>query len=506
MASIRKQLTIAYSAALLGTTAAFGAALWTARRAGGYRELEAHVVAQATIALRIIGGAEEGGGPLVVARDSLAGPVIAPALRTLLEGMTDYLLVLDKQGRTLYASFAVRQLDGDDLATLQAEALAPMPPASAPSSSKGRLVSLKRDRVLLVVQSDERTGPAVGRVAAAASTRDTELAPRELIATILLLTPLIFGISIAAAYLIGGRALRPVDGIIDEVGAITDGRSLHRRLPVDDAGDELSRLALTLNAMIARLETSFSGLRRFTADASHELKTPLTVLRADVERAMTASGTAEQLVALEEALAETTRMADLVNSLLTLARADEGRFDLHREPVPLEPLAHEVFETAVILGEAAGIHVGLMVVEECTVLGDRDRLRQLMLNVITNAIKYTPREGRVEISLSRRVRDVTFSVRDTGIGIAAADLPFVFERFWRADRVRSRRTGVGDGAIVERGGFGLGLAISQYIAHAHGGSLTVVSRLGRGSTFILTLPVPEELAPDPTVGGAAAQR
>jgi signal transduction histidine kinase len=173
-------------------------------------------------------------------------------------------------------------------------------------------------------------------------------------------------------------------------------------------------------------------------------------------------------------------MADLVDSLLTLARADEGRLDLHREPVALEPLVREVFETAVILGEEAGLNVFLPVVEEATVLADRPRIRQLFLNLVTNAIKYTPRGGRVELSLSRRNGTVTFSVRDTGIGIAAADLPHVFERFWRADRVRSR--------TAERGGFGLGLAISQYIAHAHGGSLSVQSRLGRGSTFTVTLP------------------
>jgi two-component system OmpR family sensor kinase len=271
--------------------------------------------------------------------------------------------------------------------------------------------------------------------------------------------------------------------MVDEVAAIRDGRSLHRRLPVTDTTDELARLAATLNEMIERLETSFGALRRFTADASHELKTPLAVLRADVERAMGGTGTSnEHLAALEEALQETARMADLVESLLTLARADEGRFDLHREPVEMEPLVREVYETAVILGEHAGLTVTLPVIEEATVQGDRTRLRQLFLNLITNAIKYTGRGGRVELSLSRRLDSVTFSVRDTGIGIAAADLPFVFERFWRADRARSRAS--------ERGGFGLGLAISQYIAQAHGGSLTAISRLGRGSTFTVSLPLP----------------
>jgi signal transduction histidine kinase len=144
-----------------------------------------------------------------------------------------------------------------------------------------------------------------------------------------------------------------------------------------------------------------------------------------------------------------------------------------------------VFETAVILGEEAGVTVALPLVEDATVLGDEPRLRQLFLNLVTNAIKYTPRGGHVEMTLSlRNNNEVGFAVRDTGVGIAAADLPHIFERFWRADRVRSRPAG-GDG---RGGGFGLGLAISQWIAQAHGGSLTAQSRLGRGSIFTVLLP------------------
>jgi signal transduction histidine kinase len=244
--------------------------------------------------------------------------------------------------------------------------------------------------------------------------------------------------------------------------------------------------------MIGRLETSFAALRRFTADASHELKTPLAVLRADVERAMhTPPGATEQLVALEEALHETTRMADLVDSLLTLARADEGRFDLLREPVELEPLARDVFETALILGEDAGLKVTMPTADNCVVGGDRTRLRQLFLNLITNAIKYTSRGGEVELMLAATEDEATFTVKDTGIGIAAIDLPNIFDRFYRADRVRSRQS--------ERGGFGLGLSISQWIAQAHGGTLSVQSRLHRGSTFIVTLPIlgAPPIAPQP---------
>jgi len=193
---------------------------------------------------------------------------------------------------------------------------------------------------------------------------------------------------------------------------------------------------------------------------------------------------AERLVALEEALHETTRMADLVESLLTLARADEGRFDIHREPVALKPLVQDIYETALILGEGAGVAVNFPFTADVTVMGDPTRLRQLFLNLVTNAIKYTPAGGKVELGLGLHPDNVTFAVRDTGIGIAAADVPHIFERFWRADRVRSR--------LSERGGFGLGLAISQWIAQAHGGTLTASSRLGRGSLFTVTLPLPAQ--------------
>jgi signal transduction histidine kinase len=167
----------------------------------------------------------------------------------------------------------------------------------------------------------------------------------------------------------------------------------------------------------------------------------------------------------------------------------------------MAPLVRDVYETAVILGEEAGLDVGLAVLEQGTVDGDVRRLRQLFLNLITNAIKYTPRGGRVELSLSHRLsNEIAFTVRDSGIGMSAADLSHVFERFWRADRARSRTS--------ERGGFGLGLAISQWIAQAHGGRITVQSRLGRGSVFTVTLPllVPtgDPLPSDRTVEDRAA--
>ena len=173
-------------------------------------------------------------------------------------------------------------------------------------------------------------------------------------------------------------------------------------------------------------------------------------------------------------------MTGLVESLLTLARADEGRLGLQREPVALEALVKDVGETAHILGEEAGLTVSTPLLQPVTVLGDAERLRQLFLNLVTNAIKYTPRGGSVELSLEARDGTAVFTVKDTGVGIAGADLPYIFDRFWRVDRARSR--------LDERGGVGLGLAIAQWITQAHGGSINVASRLGRGSTFAVTIP------------------
>ena len=245
--------------------------------------------------------------------------------------------------------------------------------------------------------------PNISRVVVGDPISFADLLPQAVTGTIIVLVPVIFGLSIIAAYAVLGSVFRPVDSLINEVEAITDGRSLHRRLPTDPAsGDELVRLAMTLNAMLTRLETSFAALRRFTADASHELKTPLTVLRADVERSMhPETNRAERMVALEEALQETASMSDLVDSLLTLARADEGRFDIYRQPVELEPLVREVYETAVILGEDAGLSSRCATLENVVVTGDRTRLRQLLLNLVTNAIKYTPRGGSVDLAVAR---------------------------------------------------------------------------------------------------------
>jgi signal transduction histidine kinase len=271
---------------------------------------------------------------------------------------------------------------------------------------------------------------------------------------------------------------------MDEVEAISDGTSLHRRLAVPMSGDEMARLAATVNGMLSRLEQSFSSLHRFTADASHELKTPLMVLRAGVERALVHPATpGEVLQSLDETLAQINQMTEMVENLLTLARADEGRAPLAVEESDLREVVADVAETAGMLGENAGVSTTSTMPEVPVRLPvDRHRIREMLLNMVTNAIKYTPKGGTVALGLEQDDGMVTFTVRDSGIGIAPGDLPHIFDRFWRADQARSR-TG-------ERPGTGLGLAITKWIAEAHGGSIMVQSRPGRGSVFTVRLPKP----------------
>ena len=487
MRSIRGRLTLAYAIALGATLLIFAAVMLSASRKAAQDVLQQRVQNIVTLGSFVV---EQSGTGLyesvVIGEESNRQPRLSASVGSRLAALPGYVVVADSM-RLLYASHPVAQLGARDQAAFLQAALRVFTPARPAG-----LITMDSLGLKLFVQAHfERPmqrGPSL-RVVAAVPATELELFNLDIFPTILVSFPLIFFLSVIAAWGLAGANLEPVDHLIADLEAIEDGRSLHRRLPVESDENELDRLSATLNAMISRLEGSFAALRRFTADASHELKTPLTVLRADIERTMGTPGVSTELLQpLEEALAETARMSDLVDSLLTLARADEGRFDIHREPVDLQAMVVDVFETATILGEANGVTVTLAANEPVVTLGDRVRLRQLFLNLLTNALKYTPHDGAVTVALERRGDHAAFAVHDTGQGIAAADLPFIFDRFWRADRARSRGS--------ERGGFGLGLAIAQWIAHAHGGSINVASRLGRGSTFTVSLPAePAPIAP-----------
>jgi signal transduction histidine kinase len=343
-----------------------------------------------------------------------------------------------------------------------------------------RMIGTSRFLVLPVKDA----GPEVAAVLVAASNTSALAEARALLASMMLIAPIIAGASLLVGYWVAGRNLAPLGAMVRELEAITDGRSLHRRVVVERTGDEVARLGIGINLMFERLERNFAALHRFTAEASHELKTPLMVLRTGVERALRNPATPpESLQALDESLMHIGQMSELVDSLLTLARADEGRLPLAVEDCDLRELVSEGEETGNILAEAKGLKVQAAMPEVPVRLRvDRDRIRQLVLNLVTNAVKYTPEGGEVSLGLSDQGETVTLTVADTGIGIAAGDLGHIFDRFWRADPARSR--------VGESPGSGLGLAITKWIAEAHGGTISVQSRPGRGTLFTVTLPRP----------------
>jgi heavy metal sensor kinase len=291
--------------------------------------------------------------------------------------------------------------------------------------------------------------------------------------------PLAFLLSAAVAYLLARKALAPVDALRRSADAITVNR-LSDRLPVTNPGDELGRLATTVNAMVGRLERSFGEIRRFTADASHELRTPLTAIRMEAEAVLDRAATVAECKALAGSiLEECGRLARLTDQLLALAREDAGIADSELERVDLGELVGGVADALRAVAEAkqvtmtADLHAGAIVT------GDAIRLRQLAMNLIDNAIKYTQEGGSVQVAVASTDPGVVLVVADTGVGIPAEHLPRVFDRFYRVDRARSR----------ELGGTGLGLSIAQSIVKGHGGSIELTSRPGSGSTATVVLPV-----------------
>jgi len=473
---IRGRLTVSFTIALLLALAGFGGALYYELKQPSVIALDERTGLEMKFALNWLQGSYRLVGPLVVAQDSMP-PTLNSGISAAFESSRDYLVIVGDNRQALFLSEAARNLEFGAIDRLRAQAVR----ADEPE----RVGTLELDAARTVryrVARVDSAGPGLGSVLVATPFNNLTFDPALFLRAMGVVAPLVVLLASVLGYWLAGRALAPVESITDEVDAITDGRSLHRRLAVPLSADEISRLALTLNRMLARLEQSFGSLHRFTADASHELKTPLMVLRAGVERALTHPATPPDAIgALDETLEQINQMSEMVDNLLTLARADEGRAPLAVEQGDLRDLVAEASETAGMLAEAGNVSVVTSMPEEPVPLAvDRHRIRELLLNLITNAVKYTPPDGRVDLELVDAGTDVSIVVRDTGIGIAPGDLPHIFDRFWRADPARSR-TG-------DRPGVGLGLAITKWIAEAHGGSITVQSRPGRGTLFRVILP------------------
>jgi heavy metal sensor kinase len=314
------------------------------------------------------------------------------------------------------------------------------------------------------------------------------MARRHFVYTAAALLPVALLLAGGGGWLLARRALRPVDQMTQAARRI-EAEHLTQRLGGAEVNDELGRLARTLNEMLARLEAGFAQVRRFSADASHELRTPLTVLKGEIEVALRSPrDPAEYRRVLESTLEEVEAMARLVDELLLLSRADAGALRWESTPVELDHLVEELTKQGEILARPKQIRIAVTDMAPLIVQGDSQRLRQLLLNLVDNAVKYTPIGGQVSLGLRATTREgadgppreyAEIVVQDTGIGIPAEDLPRIFERFYRADPARSR----------EAGGAGLGLCISKTIAEAHGGRIEVESTPGAGSTFRLLLPL-----------------
>jgi heavy metal sensor kinase len=253
---------------------------------------------------------------------------------------------------------------------------------------------------------------------------------------------------------------------------------LSARLPRTKTGDELDLLAATVNELLERVAQNHQQVVQFTADASHELRSPLTAMQAAIEVALQQSRTTEEYQELLATLGEQSqRLTDLVNDLLLLAKADAGQIELQRAPVDLANVVAEAVETYKPLAEEKGIALVARGAEHLECAGDRMRLLQLTMNLVDNAIKFTPAGGSVGINLAANGAAASLTVEETGIGIAADRLPRIFERFYQADESRSA------------GGTGLGLNICRWVAQAHGGIIEVSSQPGRGTLFRVALPI-----------------
>ncbi len=286
--------------------------------------------------------------------------------------------------------------------------------------------------------------------------------------------PALLVLSALGGYVISRRALKPVDQITAATRSISLS-NLSKRLPVPKTRDELQRLSETCNAMLARLESAVNEINRFTADASHELRSPLSLIRTIAELELrNPAAIAASRRAFEEIVDECGKAGGLLEDMLTLARADAGNAHLTFEPVDLAEVAAMVCEKAQLLAEAHG-HILTLLSDggqSALVWGDYSSLHRLLWILLENAVKYTPAPGRISVGINATVERITIRVEDDGIGISAADLPHIFQRFYRADPSRSQ---------VE--GSGLGLAIAKWIADCHDACMTVNSRENAGSVF-----------------------
>jgi two-component system OmpR family sensor kinase len=329
--------------------------------------------------------------------------------------------------------------------------------------------------LVIVAESEKRP---VGVIQAAANLSVVDATRRTLLEVVLVTAVVSMFLAAFASWFVLGRAVAPLAAVTETALQISRADDLSRRIPYHGSEtDEGGRLVSAFNETLERLETLFSTQQRFLADVSHELRTPLTVIKGNVEL-MRKMGCVdeESLSSIED---ESDRLTRLVGDLLLETQAESGKLPLSFAPVELDTLLLEVFKEMRVLARDR-VKLKLTEIDQILVNGDRDRLKQVLINLVSNAVKYTPQGGEITLSLGRVNEKAKLIVHDTGPGIPKEDLPHIFERFYRAEKSRTRS---------KAGGFGLGLSIAYWIVSHHGGRIEVDSQEGQGTTFCIWLPV-----------------
>lgn len=351
---------------------------------------------------------------------------------------------------------------------------------------QGTVLSTSDQEVRLYSRTLTAQGKSVAVIQVGESLATLHTLLHHLVAALLVVGFLVLASCAVGSYWLAARSFAPIQRLAETARKIKEGDS-HQRVLVPPVRDEVQYLAVTLNEMLGSLDESLSRQRRFVADASHELRTPVAVIRNKVDVALLRPRSQDEYcMVLHTIHAETERLSHLVSDLLALARGDEGQARFEREAVRLDLLVESVVATADLLAQERGIRLSIQVPQPVTLIGDEARLIQVMMNLLDNAIRYTHPGGEVQVSLKATSSEAQLVVCDTGIGIAPEHVPHIFERFYRADPTR-RRTG--------GSGTGLGLAIVAWIVRSHGGLVTASSQVGQGSCFTVTLPLTPQVPP-----------
>jgi two-component system OmpR family sensor kinase len=336
------------------------------------------------------------------------------------------------------------------------------------------------------VVSDEHNRPYLVQVGASLEPIHATL--NKFLETLLLLVPVWILAAAGGGWWMARKALQPVEAVTHAAREISISR-LDRRLPLHGSGDELDRLAETFNEVFARLDDAVRQMRQFTASVSHELRTPLTAMRGEAEVALLEAGAPEDYRrVLASQLEEFDKLTHMINGLLTLARAEAGEIPLSLQSVDLSALVSSLAEQMEPVAKWKKLTFDVKAGDKVSVTGDPHWLERVLLNLLDNAIKFTPEGGRVEIRVLPEDNYARIDVRDTGVGIASEAIPHIFESFYRADPSRSKQ--------VE--GAGLGLSLVRWIVEQHGGTIQVESQPGQGSCFSVRLPLPGLSAPADT--------